>query len=66
MKVIFNSKEVSVSDSLSLSDLLKNYGYDIERIGVELNGNFVDKKKYGEIYLKENDKIIVFSFVGGG
>jgi len=49
-----------------LSDYLKDAGYDIQRIAVELNGEIVLKAKYESTRLQDGDTVEIVSFVGGG
>ena len=47
-------------------ELLRLKGLKPERVVVELNGEIVDKPRYGEVTLKENDTLEILGFVGGG
>ena len=35
-------------------------------VAIELNKKILDKSKIGKIYVKENDKIEIVHFIGGG
>ncbi|MBO6179869.1 MAG: sulfur carrier protein ThiS [Selenomonadaceae bacterium] len=50
----------------TLSEYLKETGYDIKRIAVEKNGEIAPKKDYDSIVLSDGDKLEIVSFVGGG
>ena len=60
-----NGKEKKAAP-ISLSELLKQEGFQTERIAVELNGEILPKALYDTTVLQERDKIEVVSFVGGG
>jgi len=65
MSVTINGEKVEVAGRL-LSDYLKDAGYDIQRIAVELNGEIVLKAKYESTRLQDGDTVEIVSFVGGG
>jgi sulfur carrier protein len=66
MRVIINGAEQDVEDGLSLSELLKKLELSSARIAVELNLEVVRKTEWSNIMLKENDKLEIIHFVGGG
>jgi sulfur carrier protein len=37
-----------------------------DRIAVELNGNIVSRKDWDEVFLKDEDRLEIVHFVGGG
>lgn len=51
---------------ISLSQLLEKDNYNKSRLAVECNGEIIPKKLYDDTILKDNDKLEVVSFVGGG
>ena len=59
-------KKVSIKQKLSISDLLKKYKLDTSKIAVEINGIILNKTKYKKRILKNNDKIEIVHFIGGG
>ena len=65
-KIQLNGKKVSIKQKLSISDLLKKYKLDTSKIAVEINGIILNKTKYKKRILKNNDKIEVVHFIGGG
>ncbi|HOK04188.1 MAG TPA: sulfur carrier protein ThiS [Victivallales bacterium] len=67
MRIFINAVPEEVEDMTKLSELLKKKSYDGKKsIVVILNDNLVEKEKYEEILLKQDDKIELFSFVQGG
>lgn len=66
MKVVVNGLEREVKENISLSGLLENLDLPVIRIAVELNQTVVRRQSWTQITLKENDKIEVVHFVGGG
>lgn len=51
---------------LKFIDFLKQKGFKIEFIALELNGEIVPKSEFDGLILKENDRAEIVSFVGGG
>jgi len=64
MKV--NGNVISLEESKSLLDFLLDKNYDIRLIAVELNGKIVPKSAYKDVMLKNEDKLEIVSFIGGG
>jgi len=49
-----------------IGDVIREFGYDISVIAVELNEEIVPKTKYDLTKINDGDVIEVVSFVGGG
>ena len=47
-------------------DILKKYKLTNKKVAIELNGAIVTKTNYKKKYLKNNDKIEIVHFIGGG
>ena len=65
-KIQLNGKKVSIKQKLSVFDLLKKHKLDDRKVAVELNGAIINKKKYKQRFVKNNDKIEIVHFIGGG
>ena len=52
-------------DSLALN-VIKNLKIPLKKVAIEINQEIVDKKKLNKIILKNNDKIEIVHFIGGG
>jgi thiamine biosynthesis protein ThiS len=46
--------------------VLKNLKIPLNKVAIELNEEIIDKKKINKIKLKNNDKIEIVHFIGGG
>ena len=66
MKVQINGQPKEVAEAISISGLLSNLDIREDRVAVELNLGIVEKKDYSTTILKEDDKIEIIGFVGGG
>ena len=66
IKIKINGKINKIDDKTKLSDLVKNLKVPLKKVAIELNREIVDKKKVKNINLKNNDKIEIVHFIGGG
>ena len=65
-KIQLNGKKITLKSNLSISELLRKYKLSISNIAIEYNGKIIPKMKYNKKYLKNNDKIEIVHFIGGG
>ena len=65
-KIQLNGKKITLKTKLSIMDLLKKYKLDNKKIAVEYNGAIIPKLKYSKKFLKNNDKLEIVHFIGGG
>lgn len=66
MKIYLNGKEEVLEKSISIADFLTSMDLEFEAVVVELNKTIVETVDYGNKILKENDRLEVLRFVGGG
>ena len=66
IKIKLNGKVKSIEDNTKLSNLLRNLNIPIKKVAIEINQRIVDKKKLSKINLKNNDKVEIVHFIGGG
>ena len=65
-KIQLNVKKVVVKSNYSLFDILKKYKLNNKKVAVEHNGVIIPKVKYKKKNLKNNDKVEIVHFIGGG
>ncbi len=65
-KIQLNGKKVVIKSNYSILDLLKKYKLLNKKIAIEHNGIIITKNKYKKKFLKNNDKIEIVHFIGGG
>ena len=65
-KIQLNGKKVVIKSVYTLLDLIKKYKLTNKKVAIELNGVIVPKINYKKKYLKNNDKIEIVHFIGGG
>ncbi|EAJ0361111.1 sulfur carrier protein ThiS [Campylobacter lari] len=63
--MIVNGQKLELKE-LRFMDYVKEKQLKIEFIALELNGEIIPKDKFENLILKENDKIEIVTFVGGG
>ena len=66
MNIFVNDKEKEIDSNLSVADYLEHSGITASKSIVTLNGKTLTIEELPESILKENDKLELFSFVGGG
>ena len=65
-KIQLNGRKVVIKSDYSLFDLIKKYKLMNKKVAIELNGSIVPKISYKKKYLKNNGKIEIVHFIGGG
>tara|TARA_B100000131_G_scaffold183351_1_gene176769 strand:+ start:171 stop:374 length:204 start_codon:yes stop_codon:yes gene_type:complete len=65
-KIQLNGKKLKIHTNLSVKDLLKKYRLREDKIAIELNGTILPKQQYKKKKIKNNDKIEIVQFIGGG
>ena len=65
-KIQLNGKKVSIKSKVTIYELLKKYKLNNKRVAIEHNGIIIPKVNYKKKYLKNNDKLEVVHFIGGG
>tara|TARA_B100000242_G_scaffold260761_1_gene206253 strand:+ start:732 stop:935 length:204 start_codon:yes stop_codon:yes gene_type:complete len=65
-KIQLNGKKIIVKPNLSILKLLKKYKLNNKKVAIELNGKIVPKASLNKKNLKDQDKIEIVHFIGGG
>ncbi|MCV3377642.1 sulfur carrier protein ThiS [Campylobacter sp. IFREMER_LSEM_CL2194] len=63
--MIINGQKLELKE-LRFMDYVKKKQLKIEFIALELNGEIIPRDKFENLILKENDKVEIVTFVGGG
>ncbi|MFL0252415.1 sulfur carrier protein ThiS [Clostridium neuense] len=67
MTLKINGKEKELEKSLTVSEILVHENVEMpDMVTVQLNGEYLDRNKFDETVLKENDEIDFLYFMGGG
>ena len=65
-KIQLNGKKVVIKSNFSVLDLLKKYKLTNKKVAIEHNGIIITKNNIKKKILKDNDKIEIVHFIGGG
>jgi len=65
-KIQLKEKKVVIKTKNSIFDLLKKYKLSNKKIAIEHNGVIIPKTNFKKKYLKDNDKVEIVHFIGGG
>ena len=66
IKIKLNGKLKRIDENYKFLNLLNDIKVPIKKVAIELNQEILDKKKLSKIKLKNNDKIEIVHFIGGG
>ena len=66
IKIKLNGKLKTLNNKSTLFNIIKKNKIPLAKVAIELNQEIVDKKKIKNINLKNNDKIEIVHFIGGG
>ena len=66
MTVTVNGETRQIPENTNLARLLEILELASARVAVELNQSVVRRAEWGNIVLRENDRIEIVHFVGGG
>ena len=61
-----NGKKITIKSKETIYDLLKRFKLNNKKVAIEHNGIIVPKSKFKKKYLRNNDKLEVVHFIGGG
>ena len=65
-KIQLNGKNITIKSNFSILDLLKKYKLNNKKIAIEHNGKIIPNINYKKKMLKNNDKLEIVQFIGGG
>ncbi|HWZ45001.1 MAG TPA: sulfur carrier protein ThiS [Candidatus Saccharimonadales bacterium] len=66
MKLQINGEQRDFAGQLTLAALVVQLGMKPDRVAVELNLEIVPRAQWESVQLKEDDKLEIVHFVGGG
>ena len=66
IKIKINGKIKTITDKLTLYELINDLKIPVTKVAIELNKEIINKKKIKKIKLENNDVIEIVHFIGGG
>ena len=66
IKIKVNGKVNLIIEKTSLFNLINNLKIPLKKVAIELNNEIIDKKKLNKQILRNNDKVEIVHFIGGG
>ena len=65
-KIQLNGNPYEINNGTNLNELLNKLKIQKNKVAIEVNGVIVEKNKYPNLILNENDKVEIVHFIGGG
>jgi len=65
-KIQLNGDSYEVIKGSNLIELLNKLKIQKNKVAIEVNGQIVEKNKYTNLILNNNDKVEIVHFIGGG
>lgn len=66
MKIAVNGENKESREGISILEVLKDLEIENNSVAVELNSSIVPRSQLDKKILKENDRLEIVTFVGGG
>ncbi|GLQ72602.1 sulfur carrier protein ThiS [Vibrio penaeicida] len=66
LKITFNGEPISISDEMTLVDLLENKKIELVGIAIAVNQEVQTKTMWSDTRLKAGDDVVVFRAIAGG
>ncbi len=66
MKIILNGEATQIDNNSTVLQVLQKYKLDSELTVVEINLTVLKKEQFNTFFVKEDDKIELIRFMGGG
>ena len=65
-KIQLNGKKVTIKPKVTIYELLKRFKLNNKKVAIEHNVTIIPKVYFKKKYLKNNDKVEIVHFIGGG
>ena len=65
-KIQLNGSSYEINRGTNLNELLNKLKIQKNKVAIEINGEIVEKRKYPNIVLNQDDKVEIVKFIGGG
>jgi len=65
-KIQLNGDSYEINRGTNINELLNKLQIHTNKVAVEVNGEIVEKNKYPNLILNNDDKVEIVHFIGGG
>ena len=65
-KIQLNGDSYEINNGSNLNELLNKLKIQKNKVAIEVNGEIIEKKKYNNLVLNNDDKVEIVHFIGGG
>ena len=65
-KIQLNGDLYEINDGTNLNELLNKLKIQKNKVAIEVNGEIIEKNKYPDLILNNDDKVEIVHFIGGG
>ena len=65
-KIQLNGDPYEINNGIDLNELLNKLKIQKNKVAIEVNGEIVEKNKYPNLILNNDDKVEIVHFIGGG
>ena len=65
-KIQLNGKKITIRPKITIYELLKRFNLNNKKVAIEHNWIIIPKVNFKKKYLKNEDKLEVVHFIGGG
>jgi sulfur carrier protein len=66
LQVVINNKKEDMPEGITVMDLITKKKLNPNTVIIELNGELAKQDTWPDLVLKENDRLEILRFVGGG
>ena len=66
MKITLNNDPIEVGEEMNVEKLIESFDFQRYHLAVAINNRVIPKTKWQEMFLQENDNIIIIKAVSGG
>ena len=66
IKITLNGKSRTLVSKITVKNLIDKLNFPLNKIAIEINEEIINKKSIKKIFLKNDDKVEIVHFIGGG
>jgi thiamine biosynthesis protein ThiS len=66
MNIAINGENHTLTEAISLKQLISDLGFENKRLAIEVNQAIVPRGEYADFQLKDGDTVEIVQAIGGG